>query len=657
MANEIGTTLVNSLTRSSFDIGNMAKVLAEADVASQKAILAKRTEKVETEFSALKYLQTNLTAFQTYVSDLTSPALFRELSVSSSNESVVSAKAQSGAAAGVYQIESKQLAQTHSLVFAQTYASPQSTLASSGVFEFTVNGQTTSINLDASTGTLEGLSQYLNNGNFGVSAAVVNDGSGYRLMMNSKTSGAAGEITFGAANAAGFPNSNPASYTVTAVAQDAVLSLNGLDISNSTNRFSNVIEGVEFQLNSASLGAINTLTINPDSAKVEETIRSFVDVYNQLGTILSELGRYDASQLTQAEQESEEFAFYGDLAGSSLLRSVKDQIKTAMSGAIEGLGSGENALGFIGLNFDREGVLQIDEATFTNALQNNLAGIGNLLAKSGVSDNPAVRFLDATDRTETGNYTLQISQEATRAEWSFASQAGGTFDIAVDGSNMVTLNLPTDDSDPQAYLLSLVNTINNNSEIAATGATVSGYVNAANEIVLQSNRYGSESSLNLSLANTGDPLLQTGKNVDGTLQTASGGVLSLGVYADAEDGRKITISDFAVADNGDTQMRGLSFAVNGNPGANVNLNFAQGFASRLQETIDNFFTAETGLISQRLDSLTQKSDSYEEKSKQIDARYERLEMKYRLQFSVLQSIMSNAEATQNQLSALFNRDE
>ena len=658
MANEVGSTLLNSLTNSTFDIGNMSKVLAEADVATRRASLERVSEKVNTELSAIKYLQTNLDAFQTYVTDLTSPDLFRELSVASSNESIVTATAETGVVQGVYQIESQQLAQTNSIVFAQSFPSSQSLVSDSGVFEFTVAGKTSSITLDANNGTLEGLQQQINNGDYGVNAAIINDGTGYRLMMTSQTPGAAGEMTFGTSNAAGFPSgSDAASYVVTSQAQDALMKINGLQVSSSTNQFENVIEGVSFQLNSSMVGVVNTVTIDQETAKPEETIRNFVDVYNQLGVILDELGKYDVSTLSEEELASDEYEFYGDLAGNSILRTVKDQIKTSMSGAIDELGSGFNSLAFVGLSFDRNGVMQINEDVFSDALENNLDDVAKILSKGATSDSEFVSFVNATDKTVSGAYQIDITQEATRAQWSFAPQVGGSFDISIDGSNSITLNAPTDATDLQNYALEITNIINNASELKSSGSSVSAYVDASNQIVLQSNRYGLNSTINLSIANTGDSALQTGQNVSGSIVTESGGSLSLGFYADSEDGRKINISDFAVADDGDTSMRGLSFDVLANPGVTVSFGFAQGFASKVEAAINNLFNDDNGLISQRIESLNKRNDDFDTRSKEIDARYEKMELKYRLQFSMLQSIMSNAEATRSQLSAQFSSND
>ena len=663
MSNEIGTTLLNSLTNSTFDIGNMSKVLAEADVAGPRAILERNQEKVTTELDALKYLQTNLNAFNTYVTDLSTPDLFQQLSANSSDESVVSVQAQPGAAIGSYQIESKQVAQSHTLVFDNTFASMSSSITN-GTLSFTVGGQQQDITVDATNNTLEGLQKYINNGDFGVSAAVINNGSGYQMMLTSKTSGAAGEIVF---------SSTPTelgTQTTTAAAQDAQMVLNGLTVSNSTNTFDDVIEGVTFQLNSEAVGVKNTVTVNQSTEQVDNAIRSFVDVYNQLDTILDELGSYNASDLTEAERESEEYQYFGDLAGSSLLRSVKDQIKASMSGAIEELNGNINSLAQVGISFDREGKLNIDESTYTAALQNNLEAVSNLFSKGGSTDDNFINYLGASDRTQTGSYEIFIDQVASRAQWTIAApdsdgvdgdvdiSGNGDFSISVDGSTQVNLSIADGEYTLEEFATTLASTINNSTEVAASGASVSVAVDAGN-FVIYSNKYGVNSNLNLTgYANIGDTTLENGKNVDGTITTATGS-LNLGAYADSEDGRVINISDFAVINGEPAEVRGLSFEVFGGATDGSSrgfINYASGFASRIEETVNNLFADDNGLLTTRMEGLTDKLGDYEDKGKEIDARYERMLMKYQLQFSALQSLLSSSEQTRNMLSATFNNN-
>ncbi|MBD3777021.1 MAG: flagellar filament capping protein FliD [Thiotrichales bacterium] len=664
MANEIGNTLLNSITNSTFDVGNMSKVLAEAEVAGPRAILDKNTQKVTTELDALKYLQTNLNAFNTYVADLSSPDVFQMLNATSSNDNIVSVTAESGAALGSYQIESRKMAQAHTLVFDNLFTSTADTI-STGTLSFNVGGQVNQIAIGTTNNTLDALQKYINNGDFGVSASVLNTGSGYQLMLTSDKSGASGEITFGAGNPAEF-----SAYTTTAVAQDAEMVLNGLTLTSNTNTFDKVIEGVTFQLKSAAVGTVNSVSIASSTEKADEAIRSFVDVYNQLDTIIDELGSYKSSDLTEEQLQSDEYMYFGDLAGSSLLRQVRDQVKSAMSGAIDELNGGVNSLAQIGISFDREGRLNIDETVYTAALENNLQAVSSLFSKGGTAEDNFINFLSATDKTQAGAYEIFIDQLASRAQWTMAAPdsdgldgdvdiaGNGGFTISVDGSSEVSLSIADGEYTMTEFAKKLADTINNSTEIAAAGASVTVSADGGN-FVIYSNRYGTGSSLNLTgFANIGDSALTTGKNVDGTIRTDQGD-LNLGAYADSKDGRKINISDYAVINGEAADVRGLSFEVTGglaDGSSRGDLTYAKGFASRLQETINNFFEKDNGLISQKIEGLNTKLDSYDEKSKTIDARYERLLMKYQLQFSALQSLLSSSQQTRDYLTATFNNN-
>lgn len=663
MANEIGNTLLNSITNSTFDVGNMSKVLAEAEVAGPRAILERNTQKVTTELDALKYLQTNLNAFNTYVADLSSPDIFQMLNATSSNESIVAVSAEAGAPVGSYQIESKKLAQAHTLVFDNVFTSTADTITA-GTFSFNVGGQVNEITIDATNNSLDTLQKYINNNDLGVTASVINTGAGYQLMLTSDKSGAAGEMTFGAGNPAEL-----ATYTTTAAAQDAEMVLNGLTLTSSTNTFDQAIEGVTFQLKSASVGTVNTVSINQSTEKADEAIRSFVDVYNQLDTIIDELGSYDASELTEEQLASDEYMYFGDLAGSSLLRQVRDQIKASMSGAIDELGGTLNSLAQVGVSFDREGRLNIDETTYTAALENNLQAVSNLFSKGGTAEDGFINFLEASDKTQPGAYEIFITQLATRGEWTIAPpdsdgldgdvdiSGNGAFTISVDGSTQVSLSIADGQYTMAEFAKKLADTINNSTEIASAGASVSVSEEGGN-FVIYSNRYGTGSSVDLTgFANIGtNPT--TGQNVDGTIRTAQGDV-NLGAYADSADGRKIKISDYASLGGEPVDVRGLSFEVTGglaDGSSRGNLTYAAGFASRIQDTINNFFEDDSGLISQKIEGLTTRLDSYEEKSKSIDARYERLLMKYQLQFSALQSLLSSSQQTRDYLTATFNNN-
>ncbi|WP_178861194.1 flagellar filament capping protein FliD [Thiomicrorhabdus cannonii] len=773
MANEIGNTLLNSLTKSTFDIGNMSKALAEAEVAGPKAILERNQTKTTTELDALKYLQTNLSAFNTYVADLSSPDLFGQKGIASTNDGIVTVTAENEAALGAYQIVSKQLAQAHTLVANKGFASPSDTL-SAGTLSISVSGQTHVIPVDGTNNTLEGLQKLINNGDYGVNAAIINNGGSYQLMFTSKQTGAAGEIAI-----SGLPDFDTSGFTTTAEAQDAVMVLNGLTVTSANNTFDQVIEGVAFELKSAAPSSPTTVSVTQDSAKVKETITSFVDVYNQMNTILDELGSYDKSDLTEEELASEEYLYYGDLAGNSLLRSIRSQMRESLTGVIDGLGSSSfQSLADVGVSFDRNGELSVDTTKLDAVLANNMQAVSSLFAMSGSSDDALVNVVGGNDKTQTGNYALNITQLAERASVTAGSvtgltadervagdrvtdaqavltiEAGASFDLDIAGvnhtidlsgaagvyadknavtqaiqaaisaqftaseatiaydstqsrfeitaasgsasmSNIVGLgnqgfsqtdytgqalldigagagfNVKVNDADTTSVSIAegrytldeltqvMANNINNNSDVSTAGASVS-VTHDGSVISIASTRFGGLSMVELTniagLSGAGfadgATLSDQGQSVDGTLSTPSGDI-SIGVYADAQDGRKIKISDFAPQ----LEARGLEFEIlGGATGARGTITYSQGFASQLQDSINNLLEADTGLVGQRINTLNDKMDSYEEKSKAIDARYEKLLMKYQLQFSVLQSLMSSSEQTRSFLTATFSNN-
>ena len=770
MPNDIGTTLLNSLTNSSFDSGNMAKVLAEASIAGPRAILDKKEEKTNTELGALTYLETNIQAFNSYLVDLSSPKIFDSRLVTSSDESVVSVQATGQAVSGAYQIESKQLAQANTIVSNKAYSSASDTI-STGTLSISVGGQTKDIVIDATNNTLEGLQAIINNGDYGVNAAIVNNGGQYQIMFTSKNTGAASNISL-----SGLADFDVNGMTTTSEARDAVMTINGLNIANSTNDFSDVIDGLSIQLKSVST-VTQSVSVASDSQKIVDTVSNFVEVYNQLDTILTDLGSYRS--LTEAEQESPEFDYFGDLSGSSLLRDLKGQLREALSGAIPQL-TDPNTLASVGISFDRDGKMALDSALLNSVASNNLESLSLIFAKGGSSTDPLINVIGGSDETLAGNYAIDIVQMAERATVSGGAvtyaanefrangdrvfdplaaltvEAGAglqisingaanvavnltagtyatkeevatqmqtdinaalvgptvsvaydvsqsryeittadgtldlsslvgmenqgfsntsnytgdplinlataaTFDVAIDGSTAVTASIGAGKYTLDELSNNLQNTINGLSEVAASnaGASVS---TVGGVLSITSDRYGFASDVTLSnftgFGNAGltTNLTDTGVNVDGTITTALG-TLSLGAYVDSTDGRKIKISDFAAIGSEPAEVRGLEFEVLGGiTGARGDINFSQGFASRLEGTIQRLFEDDNGLVKNRIESLSEKSTEYEEKRDKLDVRYDKLLLKYQLEFGALQALLSSTQQTSDFLTATFSNN-
>jgi flagellar hook-associated protein 2 len=680
------------------------------------------------------------------------------------------------ATTGSYQIESKQLAQAHTLVANKVYGSPSDSI-STGDLTINVGGQFKgTIPITASNNTLEGLQGMVNNGDYGVNASIINNGGQYQMMFSSKETGAASQISM-----TGLSDFNNADLTTTSSAQDAVMSINGLTISNSSNDFSDVIDGLNIQLKSVSASP-QSVAVASDSQKVVESVTKFVEVYNQLDTIVDDLGSY--KELTPEEQDSPDFDFFGDLSGSSLLRDLKGQVRGSLSGAISQL-TDPNTLASVGISFDVQGQLSLDSTVLNNAVDNNLDALSRVFSKNGASSDPLINVTGSSDATQAGSYAVNVSQTAERATVSsaganpttdgrlageritdmtsvlsvdasaafsislgvaaavpvdlgtipgttysskdafalamdsalstqgipatfaydsaqsrfeitansgagdvdisgvtgFANQglsattyssqplidlndggANASFDVAIDGSTASPVSIASGRYTADELANVMQGNINNNSDVQAAGGKVTVSYDTTNNFSVTSNRFGINSNVTLNnLTNLGNAGLTTnltdaGLNVDGTITTAAG-TLSLGAYADSEDGRQIKISDFAVISGEPATVRGLDFEVlGGADGARGNIEFSQGFASRLDETIKRLFEADHGLVTDRMESLSNRSSEYDDKKASLDLRYDKMLAKYQLQFSALQGLLSSTQQTSDFLTATFSNN-
>ncbi|MEA1988343.1 MAG: flagellar filament capping protein FliD, partial [Pseudomonadota bacterium] len=732
--------------------------------------LERNETKTNTELSALTYLETNLNAFQTYVTDLSSPDVFQSRQAVSSSDAV-SVNITGKPVSANYLIESRQLAQSHTLVSNHAFSSASDTLTN-GTLTITAGGQSSDIVIDASNNTLEGLQKLINNGDYGVNAAIINNGGNYQMMFSSKDSGAANAVSI-----SGISEFDTLGLTTTSEAQDSVMVLNGLAITSSTNSFEGVVEGVTFQLNSATPGSNTQVSVDRDPQTVIDTINSFADVYNQLDVILSELGSYES--LTAEQELQDENAYFGDLAGSSILRQVSTQLRGAMSGAIAELDGAFNNLAAVGISFDREGVLNVDQTQLQGVANTDLDALSALFSKDGIASDNMVNVLESSDRTLAGTYALDITQLAEKANVSglaptFAlneyrlsgdlvadqsavlevqsgaqfdlnlngttqtvvlnaasyadkntiasdietqintlfgassvsvaydtvqsrfelttangtlaannftnmeaqgfstrdytseqlidlSVASGSFDVVINGSTSAVANLNADKYTLSELSDSIESSINSLSEVkaASAGVTVSSSGGVLN---ISSTRFGGSSEVtlsnftNLAAAGLSTDLTDAGSSVDGTITTATG-VLNLGAYADPEDGRVIKISNYAVIGSEPAEVRGLEFEVIGGlTGSRGNVSLIDGFASRLQGTVDDLLDNEEGVITQRMESLNLKLDDYDERNDDIDLRYDKLLLKYQLQFSLMQSILSSSQQTRDFLTATYSNN-
>ena len=250
---------------SGLDLGSLVTGLLEAERAPTENRLNLKQQNITTELSAFGLLRSSLAQFQSSLSGLQSSTAFDAKEMSLSDNAVFSASVENYADIGSYSIEVSALAKAQSL--ASNAASAFATVNDSiGTGTLTIQYGTTAagpysfspdlaraaetIVVSAANGntTLSGLRDYINDNDYGMQASIVNDGNGYRLLLTSQDTGAANSMEITATgDGDGNDNDNlglsqlafnasvQTSMLQTVGAQDAAMSINGLDITRDTN--------------------------------------------------------------------------------------------------------------------------------------------------------------------------------------------------------------------------------------------------------------------------------------------------------------------------------------------------------------------------------------------------------------------------------------
>lgn len=350
----------------------IAKQFAYADVATQAANLQKKQTELDAESSGLEALNTALTDFQSAIDALNSetdgPLTF---SASANNESAT-VTAHSDAQAGTYSFYVSQLAQAQQ----STFSLSDDTISATGTVELTMGDSTMDLDLAAADQNGDGdgyidASEFVNafnssDDNPGVSAALVKTNGTTTIMLTSDETGAQSAFSLSiSGHDATNDTAAPPTLTTSTQAQDAVIYLgdpaNGLEITNSTNTFDDVIPGVSmtFTETNDSVDDMTTITIAEDSSGTQAKVQTFVDAYNSLVDTVDSL-------TTSGGENASAGVFAGD-AGLKSLSSQLDNIAHATYGDV--------SIVDYGITLDGEGHLEIDTDQFNAAVEENPEGL------------------------------------------------------------------------------------------------------------------------------------------------------------------------------------------------------------------------------------------------------------------------------------------
>ena len=255
------------------------------------------------------------------------------------------------------------------------------------------------------------------------------------------------QSTTGGSTSASLAGFAEADFIETQSAQDSRIKVDGYPagadewITRSSNTIDDAISGVTLHLHDT--GTIQ-VGLTRDIESLEEKLGKMVDAYNSVVTFIEKKTGYD-----------EETETAGLLMTNSTVRDIKNNLRMPLIERTDGFLIDIDAFlmpGQIGLELDRNGVLELDTGVFDEAVAENYMGVLALIGanKTGSSDSNAIEFYGASGSyTSGGTYDVQVTVSGgavTSAQ--IKSEDESTYrDMTIDGNIITGDGTFTDDGD------------------------------------------------------------------------------------------------------------------------------------------------------------------------------------------------------------------
>lgn len=347
--------------------------------------------------NAWKDINTRLNTLFEKIKVLQNSDTFTDKKATSSNEGVVSIVASNKSTPTTYKIHVKQLATNSSVISEQiTEAYDEETgkvdmekaLNISGTFTI-ANAQNISRQIDLTTNdSLKDVVNKINNATkdvkdgettipgTGISATII-DG---RLVLTDSKTGSR-DITLSSEDDVLI---NLKLNTPTDLGNNSVFTVNGVEVSRSSNSVSDVIEHSTINLNKEhGVGEYETVNISLDTEKMSKSIQEFVDQYNSTMTFIE-------SSLDAGNPEV--VGSGGVLSGDSTLMRLHSSLRNLVTSKLINPNTTVKDSSQLGITtIDKYGKLQFDSNKLKNALTEDAQNVANFFISKN-SENEEIGF-------------------------------------------------------------------------------------------------------------------------------------------------------------------------------------------------------------------------------------------------------------------------
>lgn len=341
--------------------------------------------------SAMGNLRSSVASLASALDSLGSVAGSKALSATSGSSKVGVSVTGSPVAASYVIRDITSLATAASATATTGFSDKNSTPVAGGgqVLTLTVGETAHTLTLDASTDNLQGVSDAINAGSYGVRASIIDTGASsgqYFLALTAVESGPAAislKPSGGGAETEFLQQTTPGS--------NAEFKLNGQSISSNSNNIGSAVDGLAFTLNETT-AADETITISvqPSRNTLKAAIQTFVAAYNKLREAV------DAQSGEQA----------GSLSGDRMVYEVQSRMRAIVGASGP---DGSSSLAKAGLSLGADGKMSFDDSAVAWMSDSSLESTFVLLGTAPGALGDIAKDLEQLSDPVTGLISYELS--------------------------------------------------------------------------------------------------------------------------------------------------------------------------------------------------------------------------------------------------------
>jgi len=397
--------IVTSLGQGSgMDVKKLASDLVNAERAPAAALIQKKIDSSKGEITGYGGMMFVLSEFKKSFDAIDDSTDFAGLTVKNSQSAAFDVQTTASAVPAQHDVTITQVAKSQrSLTFAG-YADKNSSVISGSDFTLTLTvGSKTPVPITVpANSTLEGVKDAINSANAGITAQIIDSGivgdtNRYQIMLTGQP-GLANAFTMSSSiSGVGF---NTTLGSTLQSAKDALLNVDGVNYSRSSNEISDIIPGVTLSLVSPTSGAAS-IQFARDTSALKTKLQAMVSAYNDVHQFVG----------MSMDPKSTDPDFGGKLVGNTTVKSINSKLKQMVFGTAGGTSNTHiQGLRDLGIKMQDDGTLTLDETVFNKNSTAYYDEAVQMLSGSGLKNEFGVQSQGVGTRMTSWMKTLMSAQ-------------------------------------------------------------------------------------------------------------------------------------------------------------------------------------------------------------------------------------------------------